>query len=279
MKLFGRVDAVDRRDSASPKGDLSVIGREAYRPRMKALAFAITMIAAAVGAALNPLPAQAGEPALAVVELFTSQGCSSCPPAEAFLGDLSKKGDILALEQHVDYWDYIGWQDPFASQAATQRQRAYAHAMGQHMVYTPQMVIDGRTETVGSHQPEVERLIAEAAARPKLPVQFRRGPDNDYFVEIGAGQNPSPAPATVWLVIFDREIETAIDRGENAGTSTVDYNVVREWRRIGTWAGRPMTLPLGLTEDMEAAYDGCAVIVQAGNIGPILGAAAFDMDD
>lgn len=213
-----------------------------------------------------------------VVELFTSQGCSSCPPADAYLGELAKRRQIVALSLHVDYWDYIGWQDPFASQAATQRQRAYAHAMGQRMVYTPQMVIDGRTETVGSHQPEVERLIAEAAERPKLPVQFRRGPDNDYFVEIGAGQNPSPAPATVWLVIFDREIETAIDRGENAGTSTVDYNVVREWKRIGTWAGQPMTLPLGLTEDMEAAHDGCAVIVQAGNIGPILGAAAFEME-
>jgi hypothetical protein len=211
-----------------------------------------------------------------VVELYTSQGCSSCPPADALLGELAKRADIVALSLHVDYWDYIGWKDPYASPSTTQRQRAYAHAMGQHMIYTPQMVIDGRTETVGSHTADVERLIDEARAHPKLPIAFHRDATG-YYVELPAGRNPSPAPATVWLVIYDKQHETAVDRGENAGADLVDYNVVREWRKIGSWDGKPMKLALGVSEDMETEHDGCAVILQAGDVGPILGAAAFKM--
>lgn len=247
--------------------------------RIGIFVLAATLLIGAPSRADNEPVEASSSAAPVVVELFTSQGCSSCPPADAYLGELAKRREVVALSLHVDYWDYIGWRDPFASAAATQRQRAYAHAMGQHMVYTPQMVIDGRAEAIGSQTAEVERLIEEAAARPKLPVQFRRGPDDSYFVEIGAGQNPSPAPATIWLVIFDRAHETEIESGENAGTNTVDYNIVRQWIRIGTWAGRPLTLPLGLTEEMESGHDGCAVIVQAGNVGPILGAATFAMDD
>ncbi len=215
-------------------------------------------------------------PTPVVVELYTSQGCSSCPPADALLGELAKRADVVALSLHVDYWDYIGWKDPYASPTTTQRQRAYAHAMGQHMIYTPQMVIDGRAETVGSHTADVERLIAEAKAHPKLPIAFRRDPSG-YYVELPAGQNPSPAPATVWLVIYDKQRETPVDRGENAGANLVDYNVVREWRKLGTWDGMAMKIALDVSEDMEALHDGCAVILQAGDVGPILGAAAFKM--
>jgi len=211
-----------------------------------------------------------------VVELFTSQGCSSCPPADAFLGELAKREDVVALSLHVDYWDYIGWKDPYASDVTTQRQRAYAHAMGQAMVYTPQMIVDGRAEAVGSHANEVEALIAEARANPKVPIAFRRDATG-YFVELPAGSNPGPAPATVWLAIYDRERETAVERGENAGSRLADFNVVRELRKIGEWDGRPMKLSLGVSEEMESLHDACAVILQAGEVGPILGAAAFKM--
>lgn len=247
--------------------------------RIGIFVLAAALLVGAPSGADDELVETSSSAAPVVVELFTSQGCSSCPPADAYLGELAKRRDVVALSLHVDYWDYIGWRDPFASGAVTQRQRAYAHAMGQHMVYTPQMVIDGRTEAVGSHTDEVERLIKESAARPKLPVQFRRGPDDSYIVEIGAGENPNPTPATIWLVIFDREHETEIASGENAGTATVDYNIVRQWIQIGTWAGRPLSLPLGLTEEMESGHDACAVIIQAGNVGPILGAATFAMDE
>lgn len=229
-----------------------------------------------VAAAEEPIaPSSTASPV--VVELFTSQGCSSCPPADALLGELAKRPDVVALSLHVDYWDYIGWKDPYASPITTRRQRTYAHAMGKPMVYTPQMVIDGRVETVGSQAADVERLIAESRANPKLPIVFRRD-QSGYYVELPAGRNPSPAPATIWLVLYDSRQETAVERGENAGTSLVDHNVVREWRKIGSWNGSAMKVALGVSEEMEALHDGCAVILQAGDVGPILGAAAFAMD-
>ena len=122
-----------------------------------------------------------------VVELYTSQGCSSCPPADAFLGDLATHRDLLVLALHVDYWDYIGWKDPFASSMNTQRQRAYARALRLHMVYTPQMIVDGEVDAVGSDRGKVETLIKAARDRPKLPISFMRDSSGEDWVEIGAG--------------------------------------------------------------------------------------------
>jgi hypothetical protein len=229
------------------------------------------------GAAAEEPVASATAAAPVVVELYTSQGCSSCPPADKLLGELAERDDIVALSMHVDYWDYIGWKDPYASPRITQRQRAYAHALGVKMVYTPQMVIDGRTEAVGSHAAEVEALIAAARANPKVPIAFRHD-QSGYYVELPAGANPGPAPAIAWLVIYDRERETDIESGENAGAKLTNHNIVRELRKIGTWNGTATKLSLGVSEEMEGQYDGCAVILQAGEVGPILGAAAFAMD-
>lgn len=229
------------------------------------------------GAAAEEPVASTTTPSPVVVELYTSQGCSSCLPANALLGELARRGDIVALSMHVDYWDYIGWKDPYATPEVTHRQRAYADAMGVKMVYTPQMVIDGRTEVVGSREDEVEALLEAARANPKVPIAFRHD-QSGYYVELPAGTNPGPAPAVVWLAVYDNQRKTNVESGENAGAQLTDFNVVREWRKLGTWNGEAATFSLELSEEMEASRAGCAVILQAGEVGPILGAAAFSMD-
>ncbi len=217
-------------------------------------------------------PAHADGPAPVVVELFTSQGCSSCPPADALLGELARRPDVVALSLHVDYWDYIGWRDPFASPATTARQRAYAHSLGKSMVYTPQMVIDGEVDEVGSDRAGVLRKIS-AARRDKIAVAFRQDAAGEWRVALPAAARQPTEPASVWLAVFDREHATPVKRGENAGAMLKNYNVVREWRRLGTWNAAPVELPLGPLP----GGDGCAVIVQAGETGPVLGAAVMSL--
>ena len=212
-------------------------------------------------------PPQPAAP-LTVVELFTSQGCSSCPPADTLLGELAGRADVLALSQHVDYWDYIGWKDTFGRRAATERQHAYAKRLGGRYVYTPQMVIAGRTETVGSDRRLIERLLAEprpAAMPPAVSIQ--RGADNQIRLLFPAKSNAETA--TVWLVEFDPRREVVIDRGENSGKTLAYYNVVREFRKLGTWHGREQVLTL---DPSAIQHEGCAVIVQSGETGPILAA-------
>jgi hypothetical protein len=224
---------------------------------------------AAVGRAQGQAPV--------VVELFTSEGCSSCPPADAFLGELAQRPEIVALAFHVDYWDYIGWKDPYAHAAFTQRQHEYATALGLHMVYTPQMVVDGRTDAVGSERGDVEAAIGKAAAASKLAIAIAKDAGG-YRVAIPAAAPPAGGPATVWLAVFDSEQETPVKRGENGGRTLKEFNIVREWRRIGTWNGEAVTLPLDVAMG-GAARKGCAIIVQSGPVGPVLGAAVMKMDD
>jgi hypothetical protein len=211
-----------------------------------------------------------------VVELYTSQGCSSCPPADSFLGDLAKRRDVLPLALHVDYWDYIGWKDQFASASATQRQHAYVHMLRQHMVYTPQMIIDGVSESVGSDRDKVERLIEQAQARPKLPISFWRDEKGKDWVEVGDGPKPEGGEATVYIALYDGKHETAVKRGENEGTILTEFNVVREWRPLGKWDGRKTRFPI-VIDDQDEDYEACAIIVQQGIVGPILGASAMKM--
>src|SRR5262245_56361084 len=133
----------------------------------------LTMLLAAVLAAgVGAVGALAQDKAPVVVELFTSEGCSSCPPADAFLGELAQRPDVVPLAFHVDYWDYIGWKDPYANPAFTQRQHDYKAALGLHMVYTPQMIVDGRTDVVGSERGSVEAAIGKAGVGPKLAISI-----------------------------------------------------------------------------------------------------------
>ncbi len=206
-----------------------------------------------------------------LVELFTSQGCSSCPPADAFIGDLAKRDDVIALSMHVTYWDYIGWTDPFGSEAATNRQRAYGRRLKRGMIYTPQMVIDGTYEEVGSNRMAVKRAIAKASAAPGLAIELALD-NNDLVVSIPGEQ--FEGAATVWLARYDAEHVTEIPRGENSGRRLRNVNVVRDLREIGAWTGLPLELrlPASLLTSGDGGRDGCVVIVQEDGFGRVLGA-------
>lgn len=223
--------------------------------------------AAALLMLLLPAAATAQAPARpTVVELFTSQGCNSCPPADAYLAELARQPGVLALELHVDYWDYIGWRDPFALRAFSERQRAYGRMLEQRYIYTPQMVIDGQTHAVGSNRAAVERAMARARARANviaITLSNRR-------VRI---EGPSEGPAAVWFVVYDTQHETEVPRGENRGRRLVNTNIVRRWERIGTYAGQPLEVEIGRVGDGQSA----AILVQARDgIGPIIGARVID---
>ena len=220
-------------------------------------------------AALPLLPrqirAQAGQPV--VVELFTSQGCSSCPPADALLGELAARDDVIALAYHVDYWDYIGWRDRFGDPANTQRQRTYADWMGTRMVYTPQMVVAGRFDVVGSRRDRVEQTLALARTEP-LPLAVTLvGYDRVAIA------GPAGADAQVLAVIFQARAETPVGAGENDGSTLVEFNIVRELVPVGHYSGGTQELALDPHWLQEAGYDGCAILVQDSATGRILGAA------
>jgi hypothetical protein len=240
---------------------------------LASLALAILLVSVAARAD-QPVPATVDDMPV-VVELFTSQGCSSCPPADAYLGKLAGRHDILPLAFHVNYWDYIGWKDPFASAIATERQYSYGHALGLNMVYTPQMVVGGTHDAVGSDENAVSRAIEMDASRPKLKLAVVRDATGAYRVQIPAG--PAGSGATVWLALFDHAHKTPVARGENSGTTLTEYNIVREWRKIGDWNGQAEQIALNLTPESDE-YDACAVLVQEGGYGAIRGAASFRME-
>ncbi|MBL8710251.1 MAG: DUF1223 domain-containing protein [Rhodospirillaceae bacterium] len=201
---------------------------------------------------------------LTVVELFTSQGCSSCPPADANLGKLAGRADVLALSFGVTYWDYLGWQDTFGKEEFTARQHGYARALGNSSVYTPQMVINGRIDLVGQRMPEIEEAIA-AQARPAAAA-ITLAP---AMATISAGAAPERA-AEVWLVRYEPgPIEIPVARGENGGRELVITHAVRELTRLGNWEGAATAFPL------PAGNPGLkrAVLLQAPFNGEILAAA------
>ena len=211
-----------------------------------------------------------------VVELYTSQGCSSCPPADALLGELAERDDVIALSLHVDYWDYIGWKDSFASKATTSRQRAYGRALKSRYIYTPEMIIDGRVDVVGSRRQDVESLITEALSRRK-PLTLRFEDVDGGRVVVPAGRAPEGG-ASVWLAVYDESHEIPVGRGENGGRSLTYHHVVRELEQIGAWHGEELVIPVDLAGAAARGRAGCAVIVQQGRVGPVLGAIKMDLD-
>lgn len=227
--------------------------------------------------ALVAAPLAAGDPPLTVVELFTSQGCSSCPPADALIGELAGRDDILALSHHVNYWDYLGWKDTLAQPANTERQRAYARDLGLRYVYTPQMVIQGVYQATGSHRREVLEQIARARPDTPVPVTIARAGDGGMVVSIGAAQHKEDA--AVWLALFDREHVTRVDSGENRGRELRTFNVVRSFTRVGSWNGEAVSISIPAPPPAaRGEEDACAVIVQARDGGRILGAARLMLD-
>jgi hypothetical protein len=212
-------------------------------------------------AALPVLPAMAAERPV-VVELFTSQGCSSCPPADELLATLADRPEVLALAFHVDYWNRLGWTDPFSSAWATARQSAYATLMGSSQVYTPQAVVDGGRDVVGSDRAAMESAIAAARSDPSVPVALTA---SDEALQVAVDPT-APTDAVLWLVGFDDRHETPVRRGENAGRTLVNRNVVRSLTRLEGWA------PGGTIAAARPEGDRTAVLLQAAD-GRILGAA------
>lgn len=221
----------------------------------------------ATGAAA-PASAQAADPAEkagaenrpVLLELFTSQGCSSCPPADAVLRELSGRSDVLALGFHVDYWDYLGWVDPFASPVFTARQHGYARQRG-FQVYTPQLVIDGQSAMVGSRRGQAEDEIVSAARRKQgVPASISRD-GGMVKLSVGKAVGDVAALGDVWLISFDRELATTIRSGENGGKRIVYPNVVRSIRKLGDWINEPIEINEMLKADERG--ERLALVVQA----------------
>lgn len=230
---------------------------------------------ASVASVLVSGPALAGSNKV-VVELYTSQGCSSCPPADALLGELAARDDVIALSFHVDYWNYLGWKDPFSSAANTNRQRNYRSAFGLRYIYTPQIVSGGTQQAVGSHRGKVLRGIEKARAAQQVAVDVTHPDKKTALVTIGAGKAPA-GKATVWLFAYDREHSTDIRRGENTGVKLVNTNVVRAMRRIGEWNGEKLQISVPIAMMGLDKQDGCAIVVQSESRGTIYGAADFPL--
>jgi hypothetical protein len=216
-----------------------------------------------LAAALIPATASAADRPV-VVELFTSQGCSSCPPANAYLNELTKdRRDVLPLAFHVTYWDRLGWKDPFSLEAATDRQDRYGHRFGDGS-YTPEIVIDGASSHVGSDRAEVGPAIEQAKQKSETAAAISVAKDGGALViEVGAGKGRG----RVLLIGFDHDHQTAIRRGENNGRTLQESNVVRSIRPIGDWQGAALHLNEKLPEGEDVA-----VILEAPD-GRIVGAS------
>ncbi len=225
---------------------------------LAAFGTALALLAVAPGTRADPV----------VIELYTSQGCSSCPPADALLVELTERDDVIPLALHVDYWDYIGWKDSHANPAFTKRQKAYARAAGQRTIYTPQMIVGGIDHVVGYKPMRLAKLIEDHAERPAAVEvsAVRNGTTVDIRARPAAG---GARDVVVQLVRYLPRDTVDIRHGENAGKTLTYANIVTEWRVLGTWDG---AAPLEMQAEIEG--DGpVAVILQKPGHGPIVAAA------
>jgi hypothetical protein len=222
---------------------------------------------AAFGTALSGALPVLAETRPVVVELFTSQGCSSCPPADAVLAELATRKDVLALGFHVDYWDGPGWKDPLSAPGSTARQNDYAAQFGRSEVYTPQIVVDGQRELVGSHRDAVLQAVGQPPHQAVAPVTFAA---DGRSVSIGEGVGEG----RILVVHFIRSRSTPVQGGENAGRTARDVNGVEALKTAGEWKGQTVSLTI---EPAQTGH-GVAVLVQADD-GRILGAASLSGAD
>lgn len=226
-----------------------------------ALAALCTLFATAVRAGDQPV----------VVELFTSQGCSACPPADALLWQLARRDDVIALALHVDYWDYLGWADGFADPLYTERQRAYARAAGKRMVYTPQMIVGGQDHVLGYRPKELARLIRRHAAMPDAMELTVRRDDGGKILITAFGAEYGPM--AVHLVTYLPRATVEISKGENAG-KRLDYaNIVQSWQRVTTWDGNT---PLRIEVRAPEGDNPAVILLQEAEAGPIVAASRVD---
>lgn len=228
-------------------------------------------LGAGVGASLLAGAARAADPIDVVVELFSSQGCNSCPPGDRLLTELRDKPGVLALTFHVDYWDYLGWKDTLAAPDFSQRQYDYAKARGDMDVYTPQMIVNGAKQMVGSQRSEVYAVLEQSRTRA-WPVPVSIGDNGKKLViETGAGVGE----ATLWVMPILDHVAVKIEKGEMAGSEVTYTNVVRKLVPAAMWTGAAATVSLPKDGLMTPDATGCVALLQKGKVGPILGAAAW----
>lgn len=252
------------------------IGRAVLVPQKSS--HALAAVAGVAFAFLSgPVAADPSKDPVGVVELFTSQGCSSCPPADTVFSDLVAKGEVVALAYHVDYWDYLGWRDTFAKPENTARQYDYMKAFGAQSVYTPQAVINGRRHVNGASRGEIQSVLGELRATDGgLSVDVKathRG--SSLMIEADAASG-RPSEAEVLIVYFDPPTPIQIDSGENTGKTVTYWNAVTGVQVAGMWHGKSVRFELPMREVAKKGTGGYAVLLQAvksdGSPGPILGA-------
>jgi hypothetical protein len=219
-----------------------------------------------------------------LVELFTSEGCSSCPPADALLAELEREqpvagAEILALGEHVDYWDGLGWRDRFSSRDATQRQNSYSSRFGLDSIYTPQMVVDGRAQFVGNDRGSARRAITAATASAKLPLLLNVGKiaGRELTATVSLGQRASGVEGDVMAALVDLVDTTEVRRGENGGRTLHHVSVVRTLTRVGRLSElnkSPLTFTVSAPKEAAAGAMRLVVFVQGAAQGPVLGAVA-----
>ena len=248
------------------------MGLRAYKTRREALLLAAggCLVGGGLAAAGD------GQPRPAVIELFTSQGCSSCPAADAFMEELAAMPDVISLSYNVDYWDYLGWRDTLATPANSQRQYDYAKARGDMDVYTPQIICDGQSHYVGSNKAVI--LAAIDRIRSAKPVNWvpmaieRRG--DEFAVTVEAAPN-GVRNGTIWMMSVMPRVKVAVERGENAGQELTYYNVVRNMTPGGMWHGERLALNLPVKGVFKDCCTACVALLQTGNVGPIIGATGW----
>ena len=214
----------------------------------------------------------------AVVELFTSQGCSSCPPADKIIGELARDPSVIALSMPIDYWDYLGWKDTLADSRFSARQKAYSHMRGDRDVYTPQVIVNGSANVIGSDRGKIEGAIGDtkkADGVMSVPVTMTLA-GKQITVSVAAGNGPAAAHGEIWICAVSKAVPISIGRGENRGREVVYTNVVRNLLKVGDWNGSSGSWSVPLENISRDGVDGAVVYVQDGNRerpGAMLGAA------
>jgi hypothetical protein len=230
----------------------------------------------ACASAATLLPAFGGD-TRAVVELFTSQGCSSCPPADKLLGELAADPSLVSISLPIDYWDYLGWKDTLADPRHAARQRAYSKLRGDREVYTPQVVVNGVLHALGSDRAAIEKAIAKSRENPatlSLPVKTSFA-DSKLSVSLPE-RSDLKSPAEIWIVGLARAVTVVVKRGENKGKTITYHNVARRWLKLDSWNGNANTWTVA-GKDLEGDdISGAAVFVETGPVekpGGVLGAS------
>jgi hypothetical protein len=217
----------------------------------------------------------------AVVELFTSQGCSSCPPADKLAGELARDPSLVVMSLPIDYWDYLGWKDTLAIAGHTNRQRAYSKSRGDREVYTPQVVVNGVAHVLGSNKDAIDNAIAQTRKQKgmlSLPIKLSVAGDQ---ISITVPAAKDTTKGEIWLCPITKTVPVTIGRGENSGNTITYHNVVRRWVKLGEWTGAARTFTVPVSDVTAAGGDAFAVMVQAGSKdapGGMLGASVASLN-